>query len=112
MAVPGAVTNPKSRGCHELIRHGAALVETAEDILDALEMRGRGRTKEMAEQVALSLSPPETAIFQALDASEAQHIDDLALRLKVSVGEILGQLLLLELKGMVKQLPGKFFVRA
>jgi DNA processing protein len=112
MAVPGAVTNPKSRGCHDLIKHGAALVETAEDILEALEMRFKGRKSELTEQMALSLSPPETAIVQVLDATEALHIDDLALRLKVTVGEVLGQLLLLELKGIVKQLPGKYFVRA
>lgn len=112
MAVPGAVTNPKSRGCHELIKHGAALVERPEDILDAMELRGKEKRSELTEQMALSLSAPETAIIKALDSTEAQHIDDLALQLNVSVGEVLGQLLLLELKGIVKQLPGKYFVRA
>jgi DNA processing protein len=75
-------------------------------------VRGKGKKSELTEQMALSLSGPETMIVNALDAAEAQHIDDLALKLKVSVGEILGQLLLLELKGIVKQLPGKYFVRA
>jgi DNA processing protein len=112
LAVPGAVTNPKSGGCHELIRHGAALVEKAEDILDALDVRTKGRPVQTTEQLALSLSAPEAAIVKTLDSTEAQHIDDISLKLGVSVGEILGQLLLLELKGIVKQLPGKYFVRA
>ena len=112
MAVPGAVNNPKSRGCHALIRNGAALIERAEDILQALELRFKGRKPAASEQMAIALTEPETVIVKALDATEAQHIDDLALKIGVPVGEALGQLLLLELKGIVKQLPGKYFVRA
>ena len=112
LAVPGAVNNPKSRGCHALIRNGAALIETAEDILQVMEVRFKGKKSESAEQLTIPLSEAEVAIVKALDSTEAIHIDDLALKIAVPVGEVLGQLLLLELKGIVKQLPGKYFVRA
>jgi DNA processing protein len=112
MAVPGAVNNPKSRGCHSLIRNGAALIEQSEDILQEMEFRFKGKQSPSVEQLAISLTEPEATIVNSLDSTEAQHIDDLAMRIGVPVGETLGQLLLLELKGIVKQLPGKYFVRA
>ncbi len=112
MAVPGAVNNPKSRGCHSLIRNGAALIERAEDILQEMDVRFKGRKTTPVEQLDIPLSEPEAAITKALDGTEALHIDDIALKIGMPVGEVLGQLLLLELKGIVKQLPGKYFVRA
>ena len=109
-AVPGAVTNPKVAGCHRLIKTGAALIESSEDILQLLQLRASSTPK--AKQESLALNETETAFYGLLDASEAQHIDALAEKLSLPVGEALGQLLLLELKGAVKQLPGKYFVRA
>ncbi|MDD5088299.1 MAG: hypothetical protein PHI18_05820, partial [bacterium] len=64
------------------------------------------------QQVPLDLAPPESVLIKLLDATEAVHIDALAQRAQMPVGEALGQLLLLELKGAIKQLPGKYFVRA
>lgn len=112
MAVPGAVTNPKTAGCHGLIKSGAALVETADDILQVLRPGTSAVTKSSTIQTQLDLPGPEKEIYALLDAAQAQHIDDLALRLDTPVGEVLGYLLLMELKGAVKQLPGKYFVRA
>ncbi len=112
MAVPGAVNNPKSRGCHSLIRNGAALIERAEDILQEMDVRFKGKKTTPVEQLDIPLTAPEATIIKALDSADALHIDDLALKIGVPVGEVLGQLLLLELKGIVKQLPGKYFVRA
>ncbi len=110
-AVPGAVTNPKSAGCHGLIKTGAALIERGEDILQLLEIRSAAAQAKNA-QPELVLDEPESNVIKLLDAAEAQHIDIIAERLNLPVGETLGQLLLLELKGAVKQLPGKYFVRA
>jgi DNA processing protein len=109
-AVPGAVTNPKSAGCHRLIKTGAALIETPDDILQLLQLRTPAAQK--SKQENLVLTNAETTLYALLDPTEAQHIDALAERLALPVGEALGQLLLLELKGAVKQLPGKYFVRA
>jgi DNA processing protein len=110
-AVPGAVTNPKSAGCHELIKNGAALIETAQDLLQLLEVRSATGDIDRSKQPELALDEPERSIYGLLDASEALHIDVIADKLGQAVGETLGQLLMLELKGAVKQLPGKYFVR-
>ncbi|MBU0508976.1 DNA-processing protein DprA [bacterium] len=112
MAVPGAVTNPKAGGCHSLIKNGAALIETADDILQLLEMPQAMAGKAQSVQVPLELSRPESDLMKVLDATEATHIDAIAQSAGMPVGEALGQLLLLELKGAIKQLPGKYFVRA
>jgi DNA processing protein len=112
MAVPGAITNPKATGCHSLIKTGAALVERSEEILQLLEVRTRGGKVDTTGQAAIVLAESESTVVNVLDATEARHIDSIAQRLGVPVGEALGQLLLLELKGAVIQLPGKYFVRA
>jgi DNA processing protein len=110
MAVPGAITSGKSSGCHSLIKAGAALIERSEDIQQALSMRRDTATAQPAP-AQLHLEGPEAQIAQVLDAVEARHIDLIAQHAGMGVGETLGQLLLLELKGAVKQLPGKYFVR-
>ncbi|MBI5059598.1 DNA-protecting protein DprA [candidate division KSB1 bacterium] len=113
MAVPGAINNPKSRGCHRLIKDGAALVEKAEDILQLLDSRLNSRQYQVAQQeLNLDLPASERDLLTALHVSEATHIDVLSDKLSLPVGETLGRLLMLELKGIVKQLPGKYFVRA
>jgi DNA processing protein len=111
-AVPGAVSNPKSRGCHELIKSGASLVEKSEDILDLMKVHSSVHREEGKAQISLDLPEPEMKLFKVLDFSEALHIDSIAEKLGISVAEVLGRLLVLELKGAVRQLPGKYFVRA
>jgi DNA processing protein len=112
MAVPGSVTNPKTAGCHGLIKAGAALVESASDILQVLRPGVAGARPAAQKQTQMDLPGPETTLYGALDASQARHIDEIATGLGMPVGEALGHLLLMELKGAVKQLPGKYFVRA
>ncbi|RPH96362.1 DNA-protecting protein DprA [candidate division KSB1 bacterium] len=112
MAVPGSVTNPKTSGCHRLIKAGAALIERAEDILEIFHMNPADAASAESKQAALDLKGPESDLYNALDPSVAAHIDDIAQKLNMPVGEALGYLLLMELKGAVKQLPGKYFVRA
>lgn len=112
MAIPGAVNNPKCRGCHRLIRDGAALIEKAEDILELLQPRGRAHAVAVQQPLFVDLAPAEKAIYEALDVTESIHIDVLSQKAGVPVGDALGKLLMLELKGVVRQLPGKYFVRA
>jgi len=110
-AVPGAVTSSRSAGCLDLIKSGAALVAKPQDILDLIKVKGRAEAAASA-QATLTLDDREQKLYGTLDATEGCHIDDIAAKAGVPVGEALGQLLLLELKGAVKQLPGKYFVRA
>ena len=110
-AVPGNIHCATARGTHDLIKQGAKLVETADDIIEEIAPQLAG-----TEPVpAGSKKPPELSIeeqraFEAIDAYPV-HIDDLARQLGQPAGPLAGILARLELKGVVCQEPGKFFVR-
>ncbi len=104
-AVPGPMDSPLSQGTHRLIQMGAHLISKPEDIFEEL---GLPTQKERPELPLLS--PQEWKVFRALGA-EPQHLDTLAEVLEIPPFELLGTLLALELKGVIQQLPGKFFVR-
>ena len=108
-AVPGEVTNPKSLGCHRLIQKGAKLVQSVADILEELP----SQTAQAAKKPALppDLSDCEKSLLEQLSYNEPRHIDQLVLKLEASPAVLLSRLLQLELKGLVKQLSGKMFIR-
>jgi DNA processing protein len=124
-AVPGNVTNKGSWTPNTLIKQGAKLVATWEDIWEELPAQVRlslqpeGGNESQAEQTAslfgeAELAPHEKKIFALLKADEATHIDDIVERLEpaLSSSEIFAALFELELAGKVKQLPGKNFVKS
>ena len=124
-AVPGNVTNKGSWTPNTLIKQGAKLVATWEDIWEELPTQVRltlqpeGGNESQAEQTAslfgeVELAPHEKKIFALLKADEATHIDDIVERLELALSssEIFAALFELELAGKVKQLPGKNFVRS
>ena len=123
-AVPGNVTNKGSWTPNTLIKQGAKLVATWEDIWEELSAEVRlmllpeGTNESQAGQTAslfgeTELSPHEKKIFALLKADEAVHIDEIVERLEpaLSSSEIFAALFELELAGKVKQLPGKNFVK-
>jgi DNA processing protein len=109
-AVPGAITNPLSQGPHQLIRDGARLVETVDDILTELRLRAPGAQPELplAEP---ELEPAERALWLHL-GSEPKHIDDLILETDLPPASISATLMMLEIKGAARRLPGNYFTRA
>ena len=109
-AVPGNIGSPVSRGAHSLIKQGATLVEGVEDILAGLGVQEYHARRESAVRPLPPLSPGETAVFQSL-SGEPKHIDRLLQESRVTAGALSGALVTLELKGLAKQLPGKYFVR-
>lgn len=124
-AVPGNVTNKNSWGPNTLIKQGAKLVATWEDVWEELPANVRlaltpetggespaGQTASLFEEP--SLSPHEKKIYRVLKADEAQHLDEIIEKLEpeMSSSEIFAALFELELAGKVKQLPGKNFVRS
>ncbi len=124
-AVPGSVTNKNSWGPNTLIKQGAKLVATWEDVWEELPAAVRaalapepGNESPGAETASLfeeaELSPHEKKIFALLKADESTHIDEIVERLEpgVSSSEIFAALFELELAGKVKQLPGKNFVKS
>jgi DNA processing protein len=114
-AVPGNVTSDLSQGSNWLIKTGAKLVETWEDVVEELPylLRERFLSSKKEEKKSLpEMSPAEKKLFEGLKPDELIHIDELVERSDASVSEILTLLLNLELKGLVYQAPGKYFQRS
>ncbi len=110
-AVPGFVIGGKAAGCHELIKEGAALIDSPQDILDLMKV-GSGAVQPTRETPRPDLAEPEAKLWELVPADDKIHIDALVERAEQGPGEVLSRLLMLELKGFIKQLPGKYFVRA
>jgi DNA processing protein len=112
-AVPGSIHAATAKGTHDLIKQGAKLVEEADDILDEIAPQlarpetGAGLTGHPALP---PLTEPELKVLSAMDVYPV-HIDPLARRLEMRIGELAAVLSQLELKGAVRQEAGKNFVR-
>ncbi|MDB6037655.1 MAG: hypothetical protein JWM99_1496 [Verrucomicrobiales bacterium] len=115
-AVPGRVDSPRSKGCHELIKKGAKLCESAEDILSEFEYlfpKSNRSVDAISGQPflpAMTLSEHEQKAFDVL-GSEEISIDDVIRRTGLPSSAISVALLGLEMKRMIKQLPGKMFLK-
>jgi len=114
MAVPGPVTSDLSRGTHFLIKHGAKLVESVEDIVSELPFPWNEAALNQlttSKSARSELNSQEKKVLQALSENEVIHIDELSDKIQIPVGELLTVLLSLEMKEAVIQEPGKFFRR-
>ena len=111
-AVPGHINAPSAMGSNRLIQQGAKLVMDASDILDDLEilLPEAKPSPETAVRPLPPLSDEERRVFGAIDATETS-IDDIAARSELPSAAVSSTLLQLELKRLVKQLPGKYFVK-
>ena len=115
--VPGNVTQPVSFAPNQLIKQGAKLVTNGEDVIEELPTPVRGalvqaeqpETEERNLLVAASLNASEKKVYEQLSAEEARHIDDIVERSGLHSSEVLATLFGLEMKGVVRQLPGKQF---
>ena len=108
-AVPGQITNHRSIGSNKLIQQGAKLVQTVDDILEEISPKLRSQ-RILERPLPPDLSEADRLLLSKL-STEPRHIDQLVLELDQSPAVLLGQLLRLELAGLVKQLTGKMFIR-
>jgi DNA processing protein len=111
-AVPGHINAPSAMGSNRLIQQGAKLVMSAADILDDLEiLLPEARPSPAAAARPLpELSTDERRVYDAIDAAETP-IDRITAKCDLPSGTVSSTLLRLELKRLVKQLPGKYFVK-
>ncbi len=110
-AVPGNIKSRQSRGTHQLIRQGAKLIENVDDILEELGEKYRLGSSGGQQELSIAVDNKEAAILKHISDTETIHIDDLASLTEQTTFAILGILLQLEMKGLVQQLPGKYFKR-
>jgi DNA processing protein len=109
-AVPGNVGAEGSRGTNQLIKEGAKLVESSEDILEEIlpQWRREGETIRKAETAAPSLTEAEKILYGLLSETPL-HIDAIIRESHLDPGSVSSLLLNLELKGLISQWPGKCF---
>ena len=116
-AVPGRIDSPRSKGCHDLIKKGAKLCEGAEDILSEFEylfpVSNRPPSAgETGTLPSITLSENEKLVYDTLRAEEEISIDDVIRNSGLPSSAASVALLSLEMKRLIKQMPGKMFVRA
>ena len=117
--VPGNATQPASYGPNQLIKQGAKLVTGWQDVIEELPTAVRAalvpvQTTTAAERASLvneSLFGPERTLYDLLGPDQSRHIDELVENSGLSSSEALAALFDLEMKGYVRQLPGKQFVK-
>jgi DNA processing protein len=114
-AVPGRIDSPRSKGCHDLIKKGAKLCESVEDILSEFEYlfppsNRPPSASETGNLPALELSANEQKVYAVLDHEEIS-IDDVIRKGGLPSSAVSVALLSLEMKRLIRQLPGKMFVR-
>jgi DNA processing protein len=107
-AVPGSALSFTSAGCHQLIRDGATLVTSAEQVLEQLQVESQH------EHSQARIELPDTdaeRILLAIVGAEPRHIDELCHESGLPVHETSGTLMALELKGLVRQMGAQHYVR-
>ncbi|WP_449245851.1 DNA-processing protein DprA [Desulfobacca acetoxidans] len=110
-AVPGPIDSPGSIGPHRWIQQGAKLVQSAADILDEFTTLHRSSPMMAEAKVPTPSAQIEDPIIAHLSNAPVQ-LDDLIRTSGLAAGEVMSRLTLLELQGLVRELPGKFFLLA
>src|SRR5450432_685971 len=117
--VPGNVTQPVSFAPNQLIKQGAKLVTNCEDVIEELPTPVRAALTR-AEQpeveqrnllVAASLNSSEKRVYDLLSVDQARLIDDIVEESGLNSSEVLATLFDLEMKGVIRQMPGKQFLK-
>jgi DNA processing protein len=115
-AVPGPVDSLPSQGCHRLIRDGARLVETVDDILEELgplvrEVRAADDGPTVRHPAELTLSDNERSLLGHL-SDHPVAVDDLIALTRLTAAQVMATVSVLEMRRLVRRLPGPRFVRA
>ena len=109
-AVPGRTSDKMSQGCNNLIKtQKANLLTSAADIVYMLNWDLETKTKPIQKQLFVVLEPDEQKVYDFLNQNGKELLDIIALRCDLPIYRIAGMLLNMELKGVIRPLPGKLF---
>lgn len=109
-ALPGRVNDKKSQGCHQLIvQNKAQLLTSPSDFLQQMGWMDRPPTTAIQKQLFVQLSKEEKSLYHLLKDKEQESLDILALQGQLSISRTASLLMQLEMKGLVRPLPGKYF---
>jgi DNA processing protein len=123
MAVPGKIDSPLSRGTHQLIKQGAQLIESVEDVMEALgyigtQLKNHAVAAEIQASQLLESKTPELTLTKEeriiLDSirDEPVHLDEIINSLRLSASAANSAMVCLQLKGLIKNLPGNFIKKS
>lgn len=107
MAVPGRIDSPASQGCHRLLREGARLVTTVDDVVEEMQDLLAGMSPPVAEAKGpeLALSPEERAVMAQIEP-EGTHVDALVRGCGLDAGKVNALVVGLQIKRLIRLLPG------
>ncbi|MDI9818504.1 MULTISPECIES: DNA-processing protein DprA [unclassified Legionella] len=107
LAIPGSILNPQARGCHHLLQQGAKLVTSVQDVLDELGLDRKQAIKNNNDNATLSLASDDKNLVKCI-GFEITTIDQILVRSRLTIGEVVSSLATLELQGIVKAVPGGY----
>ena len=109
-AVPGRVNDLMSQGCNDLInRNKAHLLQSAKDIVQLLNWDLSKTSNTIQKRLFVELDPEEEKVYKYLKQNDGQFLDLIALKTQIPIYQLTPILLQMELKGVIKPLPGKLF---
>ena len=110
MAFPGRVSDTRSAGCNDLIRTNVAgMVTSAADLIDQMNWADKNKKKAVQKQLFINFSPEEEKIVNLLQTRDQMHADELFHHTGLASSQLAATLLQLEMQGIVKTLPGKYY---
>ena len=111
-AIPGNVYSFKSRGTNNLLKNGAQLVESADEIIEQMQFKVNAyKQTDEEENNKIKCTGPDAQTVYALLQKEPAHIDEIIIKSGLSSSQISSALLELEINSLINQLPGKRFAR-
>ncbi len=109
-ALPGEITNPRAFGTNSLIRDGARILVDINDILEEFDCKMKIEKNNEIREIAINnLTENETQIFNFIQEKRTTNFEEIASNFNININDLIGRLLSLELKNLIKELPGKFY---